>query len=70
VDLRLQKDFNVGPGLIGVVAEGFNIFDYENYGCFNGFIAPLSGPPNPNFGQPGCLIEPGRRLQLGLTYSF
>jgi outer membrane receptor protein involved in Fe transport len=70
VDLRLQKDFGAGPGNLGVVAEAFNVFDYENYGCYNGFIAPRTGPPNPDFGKPGCLIEPGRRLQMGLTYSF
>jgi outer membrane receptor protein involved in Fe transport len=71
VDLRLQKDFQLGPNQeIGLVAEAFNVFDYENYGCYNGFIAPASGTPNPNFGKPGCLIEPGRRLQAGVTYSF
>ncbi|HVR96803.1 MAG TPA: TonB-dependent receptor [Thermoanaerobaculia bacterium] len=70
VDLRFQKDFVVGPGEIGIIAEAFNVFDYENYGCFNGFIAPTSGPPNPNYGKPSCLIEPGRRLQFGLNFSF
>ncbi len=70
VDLRLQKDFNVGGNEIGLIAEAFNVFDYENYGCYNGFIAPASGAPNANFGKPGCLIEPGRRLQFGVSYSF
>jgi hypothetical protein len=70
VDLRLEKDFGIGPGQLGLVAEAFNVFDYENYGCHNGFIPPLDADPNPNFGKPGCLVEPGRRLQFGVRYSF
>ena len=69
MDLRLEKDFQIGPGELGLIAEAFNIFDYENYGCFEGFTG---GPnnPNPRFGQPNCLVEPGRRLQFGMRYSF
>jgi hypothetical protein len=69
VDLRLEKDFKIGPGQLGAIAEAFNVFDYENYGCFDGFTG---GPnaPNPRFGQPNCLIEPGRRFQFGVRYSF
>ena len=72
MDLRLEKDFQIGPGQLGLIAEGFNIFDYENYGCYDGFIRPLDDPngPNPNFGNPSCLVEPGRRLQVGVKYAF
>jgi Carboxypeptidase regulatory-like domain/TonB dependent receptor len=70
VDLRLQKDFPIGAHSVGVVAEVFNAFNYENYGDFNGFIAPTSGPPNQDFGKPNKLIEPGRRFQLGLNFAL
>jgi outer membrane receptor protein involved in Fe transport len=71
VDLRLQKDFVFGGDQrVGLIAEVFNVFDYENFGCYNGFIAPTSGAPNADFGKPGCLVEPGRRLQFGLSYRF
>jgi len=69
MDLRLEKDIKIGPGQLGLVAEAFNIFDAENFGCFDGFIARLP-EVNANFGKPGCLIEPGRRLQFGLRYDF
>lgn len=71
VDLRLQKDFPLpGDTEIGLVAEAFNAFNFKNYGCYDGFIAPENGSPNPNFGKPGCLLDTGRRLQLGLMFSF
>jgi hypothetical protein len=69
VDLRLEKDIQIGPGQLGLVAEAFNIFDSENYGDFDGFIARLP-EVNANFGNPRRLIEPGRRLQFGLRYAF
>ncbi|MFN2385919.1 MAG: TonB-dependent receptor domain-containing protein [Thermoanaerobaculia bacterium] len=72
MDLRLEKDFAIGPGQLGLIAEAFNIFDYENYGCYDGFIRPIDDPagPNPNFGEPFCLVEPGRRFQFGVRYAF
>jgi hypothetical protein len=69
MDLRLEKDFKIGPGELGLIAEAFNIFDYENYGCFEGFTGG-PGNPNPRFGEPNCLVEPGRRLQFGVRYGF
>jgi hypothetical protein len=50
----------------------FNVFDYENYDgrTYNGNIPGPGQPPNPAFGQPTELIEPGRRFQVGMTYSF
>ncbi len=70
VDLRLEKSFKVsGSHRVAATAEVFNIFDHENYGCYEGFKPPLP-EVNAKFGQPGCLVEPGRRLQFGLNYSF
>jgi len=69
VDLRLEKDFKIGPGEVGLIAEVFNIFDSENFGGFDGHI-PGPGESNPNFGKPTNLVEPGRRLQFGMKYAF
>lgn len=45
---------------------------YENYdpATYNGNIPAPGQPPNDAFGRPIQLIEPGRRLQFGVTYSF
>jgi hypothetical protein len=50
----------------------FNVFDYENYDprSYNGNIPVAGSPPNEAFGKPTDLIEPGRRFQVGMTYSF
>lgn len=69
IDLRLDKDFVFGGYRIGATLEAFNIEDHENFGCYNDFIARLP-EINPNFGKPGCLVEPGRRLQAGLRFGF
>jgi outer membrane receptor protein involved in Fe transport len=70
VDLRLQKDIHLGNVRLGLIAEGFNVFGYKNFKDYNGFIAPTSGPPNPDFGKPSAQIDPGRRLQFGLSVSL
>jgi outer membrane receptor protein involved in Fe transport len=69
VDLRLEWDLGIGPGTLGLIAEGFNIFDYENYGGFDGFIPTLPNV-NANFGKATNLTEQGRRLQFGIRYAF
>jgi outer membrane receptor protein involved in Fe transport len=72
VDLRLEKAIPFGGRRFSVVAEALNIFDYENYdpGSYNGIIPAPGEPPNAAFGLPTQLIEPGRRLQLGVTFAF
>ena len=72
VDLRLEKALNFGDQQLSVIAEAFNVFDFENYDPFsyNGTIPPPGQPPNERFGQPTQLIEPGRRLQFGVMYKF
>jgi outer membrane receptor protein involved in Fe transport len=72
VDLRLEKAFLLGGRELSVVAEALNIFDYENYdpGSYNGIIPAPGEPPNADFARPTQLIEPGRRLQFGVTFSF
>jgi hypothetical protein len=72
VDLRLEKALAFGEQRLSLVAEAFNVFDFENYdpGSYNGTIPGPGQPPNEAFGKPTRLTEPGRRLQFGFTYKF
>ena len=69
VDVRLEKSFPIGFQRVAVSADLFNVFGVANYGCYNGDIDPITGPPNANFNKPGC-AGLGRRLQVGLRYGF
>jgi carboxypeptidase family protein len=71
-DLSLQKDFYVTQAAyLGVRAGVFNVTNHKNYGCYDGFLAPLTDPaPNANFGTPGCLVTQPRRFQFGLNVGF
>jgi len=68
IDFHLEKDFRtVGSVSVGVVAEVFNAFNWASYGCLDNFISPGG---NPNFGNPGCVTNLGRREQVGLKVHF
>jgi hypothetical protein len=71
VDLRLEKIFKfAGHHRASVAAEGFNIFDYTNDACFEGFKPPLPSV-NPKFGMATCVVDnSSRRFQLGARYTF
>ncbi len=71
VDLRLEKVFKFAKTQrVSAAAEGFNIFNYTNDACFDGFIPTLPST-NPNFGKASCAVDnSSRRLQLGLRYTF
>jgi outer membrane receptor protein involved in Fe transport len=70
VDVRLEKIFRFGARQSASIAiEGFNIFSFSNYKDFDGFI-PTLPQVNANFGKPSATLDPGRRLQFGLRYSF
>ncbi|HEX8903723.1 MAG TPA: hypothetical protein VF771_02635, partial [Longimicrobiaceae bacterium] len=65
LDLRLRKDFvNVQGNRVGITADLFNAFNYNNLGCFN-----LFNRTDPNFGNPGCTVSDPRRLQLGVEFN-
>jgi len=71
VDLRIAKQLEVAPGHhASAFLEVFNLFNWYNYGGYDGFLPPAAGDPNPNFGKPSVLIGPTRSLQLGLSYGF
>mgnify|MGYP000027917467 CR=1 FL=1 len=69
IDMRLRKDIPVGTGRVGIVGDLYNVFNFQNLGCFNGFISS-----NPNdragYGKAGCTVSDSRRTQIGLTYDF
>lgn len=73
IDVRLNKQFNIGGHQIEAIVDGINIFNFENY---NGFIQNLrnqnnaTSPLNPRFGQPTSQALPTRTFQLTLRYSF
>ena len=54
---------------IRFIFQGFNIFSFDNFSGYQGFIPTLPAV-NPNFGRPSSLIDPGRRLQFGVRYGF
>ena len=68
LDLRLAKDFNVGPGDISVFAECFNCTNAANR-----FVTDTrwgtGQTPNANFGQERGVGDP-RTFQLALRYDF
>ncbi len=86
VDIRLQKDLNIVQGQqLSIVAEVFNVFDFDNFSGFNSTVASYQRVVNlnprdpalnrlnlqPAFGAPnGVVAESSRRLQLGVRYSF
>jgi hypothetical protein len=70
VDFQLEKAFRfAGRQSVSVIVQGFNIFSYDNFGGYQGFIPTLPAT-NPNFGRPSTLLDPGRRLQFGMRYGF
>jgi hypothetical protein len=69
VDARLEW---TAPPLAGaqltLIGEGFNVFDFDNYGCFDSF-KPRLPAVNQRFGEPNCEFNT-RRYQLGARVSF
>lgn len=70
VDLRVEWDAPaIGDSVrVGLTAEGFNVFDYDNNGCFENF-KPTLPSVNPRFGEPNCEFNT-RRFQVGARVSF
>lgn len=78
VDVRFDKGITFANGQrISVLAEIFNLFDSENFGCpsdvfgvFNAGTGQLE--TRDNFGNLNCVVgeNPSRRLQLGAKYGF
>jgi hypothetical protein len=70
MDLQVEKAFRIrGLQQISVIFQGFNIFSFDNFSGYQGFMPTLPAT-NPNFGRPSSLIDTGRRLQFGVRYGF
>lgn len=76
VDLRLSKNFlNVNGMQAAITGSLYNVFNTNNYGCFDEtFLNPGANPgetvPNPHWGKGSCFITDPRRVQIGVQYSF
>ncbi len=58
IDVRVRKEVpTAGPQLADITLEVFNLFNYQNLGCWGGTT-------------PSCIAYGSRRLQLGAGYSF
>ena len=69
VDLRVDWTANLGGGMgLGLILEGFNIFNYANYSGFDGW-QPALPEVNANFGKPSSAYNP-RKYQFGVRFSF
>ncbi|MEJ7809856.1 MAG: TonB-dependent receptor [Gemmatimonadaceae bacterium] len=69
MDVRLEKRFGFASGQkLGVLVDVFNVLNSRNFGCYDARIAQ-TGQTNANYGRPNC-SQPGRRLQVGLTYDL
>ncbi|WP_374273919.1 TonB-dependent receptor domain-containing protein [Brevundimonas sp.] len=68
LDLRLTKSIDVGPGELQIIGEVFNVFDFDNFGGYDGFI-PEEGV-NTNFGNPNSIVGNPRTFQIGARYRF
>lgn len=69
LDMRLRKDIPLPNGRLGIVGDLFNVFNYQNLGCFNGTISTLPAV-NANFGKSTCVVSDARRVQVGFVYDF
>jgi hypothetical protein len=70
-DMRLSKDFGLGPGKIAVFAECFNCTDRETRSISGNNQIFGTGPaPRPTFGVEDDFVRNPRTIQLGLRYDF
>jgi hypothetical protein len=70
VDLRAEKQFVInGRQRLGIAFEGVNVFSFDNFSEYDGFL-PEPPATNPMYGRPRNVLDPGRRLQVGIRYGF
>lgn len=69
VDLRLEWQAPTIADRVGIslIGEGFNVFNFDNYGCFEGFKP--RPPAESRLGQPNCEFNT-RRFQAGVRVEF
>ncbi len=71
VDLRLRKDFpNFAGATLGITADVFNVFNFQNLGCYNTQIITGGNEIDAGFGMANCIVSDPRKLQLGMQLDF
>ncbi|MGH7506889.1 MAG: hypothetical protein ACRELX_14625, partial [Longimicrobiales bacterium] len=71
VDLRMQKDFQLPTGRVGLIVEAINVFDSDNFRGYEELAFFGGGTVNENFGHPQpWTADTGRRIQLGLDFGI
>jgi hypothetical protein len=71
LDLRLSKDFALGPGELGVFAECFNCTDRTNDSISSNNQIFGTGPtPRSTFNVVDSFVGSPRTIQLGIRYGF
>ena len=70
VDLRFQKDVNIGTTGLGISLDVLNVFNFVNYNYGNNYVFNLNDGTRPR--RPGGEFDTydSRRFQLGAKYSF
>ena len=70
VDARLEWEAPpiANTARVTLIAEGFNVFNFDNGGCFESF-KPRLPATNERFGDPNCQFST-RRFQAGLRVGF
>jgi hypothetical protein len=69
VDLRAEWGTRIGGDVhVGLIGEAFNVFNYSNDTCFDGWTGGPGGL-NDHFGKPYCQYNT-RRYQVGAKFSF
>jgi hypothetical protein len=69
VDVRLRKDFpRIGGSSIGVTADVFNVFNFQNLGDYPLTVVPAQHTFT--VGDPRQVVSDPRRLQIGVEYNF
>jgi hypothetical protein len=68
LDLRVEWDTHVKGFDIGLIGEAFNVFNFANDSCFDGWTGG-PGSLNDHFGKPYCQINT-RRFQVGAKVGF
>jgi hypothetical protein len=74
LDLNAERDFHFSKEkkkspTLTVGLNAFNILNHANYSSIIGVTGAPTGIVNPHFGQPSA-ANPGRRMQLNLSYKF
>ena len=69
LDLRVSKEFDLGPGAISLAADCFNCTDAANR-FVTDFVWGTGQTPRATFGQETGISNNPRTIQLSLRYDF